>query len=190
MKKVLFFARYMRLQVNGVKKKMLLILDLQGARLYTNFEQIGPLAYSEALGANLSGITVAGSYCSPEIEQKAREFCYLDNNDLFAEVASDYNSMMSPLSAAYMGEPLNEVQEDKLKSIKNQPNLAHLWWQVSNARTSHLNAQAKRLQELGPTKFKYIFGQVADLSDLVETSAGPSFHYDGKQADGAPDIAS
>lgn len=147
--------------------------NLEGATLYTNIKEIGPMAYAESLWYNLSGIKVVGHLTDPQIERMAEEVPGINNIDLFRQVAADYDSDVSPLSVVFNGNP-------------EEASAAHLLWQAKMHREGILRQQADRLTALettgGMSHIGFTNGTVASLSDVVEAS-GTSSHYDGKQAD-------
>jgi tRNA(Arg) A34 adenosine deaminase TadA len=65
--------------------------NLQGATLYVNFEQIGPLGYAETLWSNFNTIFVITDYVNKYIEIAARECPILPNISLFSLACHDYD---------------------------------------------------------------------------------------------------
>lgn len=150
--------------------------NLEGAHLYTNIANIGPVAYAESLWYNLSDIRVVEEYTCDVIERAAQEMPGIDNKILFAKAAADYDAEDSPLKVVFNGDP-------------EGASVAHLYWKAKMAMEGLKNRQAERLNELeqnsGITQIAYIDGTEGALSDLVQSSSLNS-HYDGKQADPAP----
>lgn len=87
--------------------------ELKGARVVTNINEIGPLAYNEALWSSLQSLQVLGG--SEEVDRNAREIPSLSNRDLFKLVALEYNVDESPLHVVHSGDP-------------TVPNRAHAAW--------------------------------------------------------------
>lgn len=150
--------------------------NLEGAHLYTNIRDIGPVAYAESLWYNLSDIRVVEAFTSDVTERMAQEMPGTENRILFAQAAADYDTPDSPLKVVFNGDP-------------EGASVAHLYWKAKMAMESLKNRQAERLQQLeksnGITQISYIDGTQGPLSDLVQSSAHKS-HYDGKQADPSP----
>ena len=146
--------------------------NLEGARLYTNIRDIGPMAYSESLWYNLSDIKVVEGFTSDVVDTMAQEMPGIGNRDLFGQVAADYDDPSSPLRVIFNGDP-------------EEASIAHLLWKAKMAMEGLKNLQAERLTQLerqaGPVEFQYIDGRVGPLFGLV-LSSRESSHYDGKQA--------
>ena len=87
--------------------------ELKGARVVTNINDIGPLAYNEALWSSLHSLQVLGG--NDEVDLNAREIPSLSNRDLFKMVALEYNVDESPLHVVHSGDP-------------SVPNRAHAAW--------------------------------------------------------------
>lgn len=147
--------------------------NLEGAQLFTNISDIGPMAYSESLWYNLSDIKVVKDFTSDTVDSMAQEMPGMSNKDLFIQVAADYDDPSSPLKVIFNGDP-------------EQASVAHLLWKAKMAMENLKNRQAERMtqleQEAGHIEINYIDGSTSPLSDLVITSRTSS-HYDGKQAD-------
>ena len=145
--------------------------NLEGAWLYTNIRAIGPMAYSESLWYNLSGIKVVRDYTSPAIDKLAQELPGMKNSELFLQVAAEYGSESSPLNVAYFGDP-------------TEPSVAQMLWKAKMDMEALKNRQSQRLQELeqgGPPATQLIDGTDMPLSKLLMTSSQSS-NYDGKQS--------
>lgn len=143
--------------------------DLQGATLFTNVREVGPLAYAETLWCNLSNITIVQDTASEAVDFAAREDPEQPNRDLFKAVAAEYNSAETPVRTRFLGDP-------------NDANAAHRYWAAHVAREAMLDRQTDRLEGLGHIDVGRVDGSSLELAQLVETS-GQSSHYDGKQAD-------
>ena len=147
--------------------------NLEGARLFTNIRDIGPMAYSESLWYNLSDIKVVGEFTSDIVDTLAQEIPGIFNKDLFVKVAADYDDPLSPLKVIFNGDP-------------EEASVAHLLWKAKMAMEGLKNQQSERLSRLAddgsPVEFQYIDGRSASLSDLIISSDNSS-HYNGKQAD-------
>lgn len=144
--------------------------NLEGAWLYTNIREIGPIGYSESLWYNLSGIKVVSDYTSPIVDERAQEMPGMNNSDLFLQVAAEYNSESSPLRVSYLGDP-------------DEPSVAQMLWKAKMEMEARKGRQSDRLQELEqarPCTIQLIDGTSVPLSDLVMTSSQSS-NYDGKQ---------
>lgn len=87
--------------------------QLKGARVVTNINDIGPLAYNEALWSSLQSLEVLGG--NEEVDRNAREIASLSNRELFKLVALEYNVKDSPLHVVHSGNP-------------QVPNRAHSAW--------------------------------------------------------------
>ncbi len=153
--------------------------DLEGARLYTNIRDIGPMAYAESLWYNLSGITVVSDYASDVVDGLAQELPGTSNRVFFRQVAADYDSPVSPLRVAFGGNP-------------EEASVAHLLWKARMAKEALESRQAERLLMLeqagGPVQIEFIDGRRGPLSGLVSSSRASS-HYNGKQAGADPEVA-
>lgn len=146
--------------------------DLEGARLFTNVRDIGPMAYSESLWCNLSGMAVVEEYSSAVVDSMAQEMPGTRNAELFEQVAADYDHPGSPLKVIFHGD-------------QEEASVAHLLWKAKMAMESLQNRQAERLLALeqgADLHIQYIDGTRASLSRLV-CSSRQSSHYDGKQAE-------
>jgi len=153
--------------------------NLQGAKLYTNIRDIGPMAYSESLWCNLSEINVVHEFTSDLTDEMAQEVPNVPNRELFSQVAAEYNTAQSPLNVKFNGNV-------------DEASAAHLLWKARMQMESVLKAQSGRMQELHSSgvplpDISFIDGTKTDLTVLVETS-DVSTHYDGKQADTAPAV--
>ncbi|MBL4588875.1 MAG: hypothetical protein JKY11_02195 [Alphaproteobacteria bacterium] len=151
--------------------------NLEGARLYTNISDIGPMAYSEALWYNLSDMKIVEDYTSTLVDALNQELPGTENAVIFEQVAADYNTGSSPLQVIFNGDP-------------EEASVAHLLWKAKMAMEGLKNRQTERLSELtqqnnGMPTFQYIDGTTAPLSDLI-LSSQESSHYDGKQAELIP----
>ncbi len=146
--------------------------DLEGARLFTNVRDIGPMAYSESLWYNLSGISVVDEYTDAAVDCVAQELPGTGNAELFKQVAADYDDPASPLKVIFHGDP-------------EEASVAHLLWKAKMAMETLQNRQAERLSALEEGAnlcIQYIDGTLASLARLV-CSSRQSSHYDGKQAE-------
>ena len=147
--------------------------DLEGATVYTNISEIGPMAYAGLLWSNLAGVKVVESMATDLVNEIAREVPEMDNRTLFKQVAADYDSSTSPLSVVFNGDP-------------NEASAAHLLWKARMQAEKIKNAQDGRLQALaaspaGLPRIRTIDGQTITLGRLVETSDFSS-DYDGAKA--------
>ncbi|NCC22725.1 MAG: hypothetical protein EOM26_09735 [Alphaproteobacteria bacterium] len=143
--------------------------NLEGARLYTNIRDIGPLGYAESLWYNLSAIHVATDFTSEEIDRAAQEMPGIANSVLFAQVAAEYNQPDAPVSVTHGGDP-------------EEASVAHLLWQAKMRMEAIRQRQAMRLAEIGGKEIVLIDGSKASIAELVEHSTHSS-NYDGKRAD-------
>lgn len=146
--------------------------NLEGARLFTNVRDIGPMAYSESLWYNLSDIKVVADYTDEVVESIAQEMPGTANTELFKQVAADYDNPASPLTVIFNGDP-------------EEASVAHLLWKAKMTMETLKNRQAERLSELEAEhipQIQFIDGTSAPLSSLV-LSSRQSSHYDGKQAE-------
>jgi len=142
--------------------------NLEGATLFTNVRDIGPLAYAETLWCNLSNIVVVEDAASEAVDRAAREDPHRPNREVFRAVAAEYNSSKTPIRTRFLGDP-----EDA--------NVAHRYWAAHIAREAMLERQADRLDDLAEIHVNLVDGVSVPLSQLIETADRRS-HYDGKQA--------
>ncbi len=144
--------------------------DLEGACLYTNISDIGPMAYSESLWYNLSGIKVVGEFVSEAVNESARELPGMGNAELFKQVAGEYDSESMPLRVSYGGDP-------------ERASVAHLLWKAKMRMEELTSDQGGRLVELGKRgalTIELLDGSAMAFADLVQSSTQSS-NYDGKQ---------
>ncbi|MCK6417700.1 MAG: hypothetical protein L6Q57_02025 [Alphaproteobacteria bacterium] len=169
--------------------------NLQSATIYTNFRDIGPLGYAEALWCNIAGIKVIKDFTHPEHEDSAREIRVvknekeLSNRDLFARVATDYGDALSPIQARFLGNSEQPEPGSISKFHAGPMSVAHAFWAAHLMKEDLLRAQEERLRKLrgimAITKpgmsFRFIDGSLLELEKFVQHSTLNS-HYDGKQA--------
>jgi len=144
--------------------------DLDGACVYTNISAIGPMAYSESLWYNLSGIRVVREFESDAIDERAREMPCVSNAELFAQVAGEYDSESMPLRVTFGGDA-------------EEASVAHLLWKAKMRMEELQSDQGDRLLELakrGAMTIEFVDGSPMALAELVKSSKQSS-NYDGKQ---------
>jgi len=144
--------------------------DLDGACLYTNITEIGPMAYSESLWYNLSGIKVVNDFASTMVNESAQELPGMTNAELFTQVAGEYGAPSSPLRVSFGGDP-------------DQASVAHLLWKAKMRMEELKNQQADRLLELAKQSslnIQLVDGTTMPIAELVKSSTQSS-NYDGKQ---------
>ncbi|HCQ71374.1 MAG: hypothetical protein CL570_07905 [Alphaproteobacteria bacterium] len=147
--------------------------NLQGAKLYTNITDIGPLAYTESLWYNLSEINLLPDYSSEVINEQAQELSGTTNTDLFLQVTAEYNVTGSPLTVIFNG---NE----------EQASIAHLLWRAKTAREALERQQSTLMKSIGTEKITYIDGSSDVLKNIINHNERDS-HYNGKTADPTPE---
>lgn len=143
--------------------------NMEGAILYTNISDIGPLAYSESLWYNLSEIRVVQEFTSNNIDIKAQELPGTTNRELFKQVCEEYNTPLSPIKVCHLGDP-------------HLPSPAHLLWKARLSLERLENMQNNRIQELksiGIDEFSLLDGTKYSLQDFILSSAQHS-DYNGK----------
>lgn len=146
--------------------------DLDGACLYTNISDIGPVGYSESLWYNLSGIRVVKDFVSGAVNERAQELPGMGNAELFMQVAGEYDGALSPLRVSFGGDP-------------ERASVAHLLWKAKMRMEELASEQAGRLSVLagrGTQDVELIDGTTMPMSGLVKSSTRSS-NYDGKQGD-------
>ena len=144
--------------------------DLEGACLYTNISSIGPVAYSESLWYNLSGIRVVGEFVSEAVNESAQELPGMGNAELFAQVAGEYDSESMPLRVSFGGDP-------------ERASVAHLLWKAKMRMEELASDQGDRLIELGKRgamTIELVDGSPMAIGGFVKSSKQSS-NYDGKQ---------
>jgi len=145
--------------------------NLEGATLYTNIKDMGPLAYAETLWYSLSGIKFTADYNSDVVENMAQEVPGLDNRALFRQVAADYNDQQCPLNVAFGGDP-------------DVASVAHLLWRARKVKEALLQRQAESLsmtQDLSDVQISFFDGSPPVALGEFVAHSGENTHYDGKQ---------
>ncbi len=138
--------------------------NLNGAEIFTNIADIGPLAYAECFWFNVAAIRIITDAGARAGSSGSRECPPVSNRDFFRAVAAPYNSADTPLRTAHLGDPA-------------QASIAHLYWRANTAREDLLNRQAARLPSLSRHNVRYINDMPLALEEMIEADQGSS-HYD------------
>jgi hypothetical protein len=107
--------------------------NLDGATVYTNLHELGPLAYSETLWCNVNAIvTLAHDFGSSDVELAGRECPTASNRDFFKRVAAEYNSAESSIRVRHLGKTkADPAVSDAVR--RHQPSIAHVYWRALSA---------------------------------------------------------
>lgn len=163
--------------------------NLQGARVYTNIADISPLDMAEGQWCNTGDITFIGNYTHRATEEMAKALPKLSNRDLFAAVAAEYNSPLSPIKVTFMGNPAPAATIVPSRNIPGEMSAAHAYWGGPRRILEEImHRQVGRLRELAGMNVRFIDGTAIDLTKLVAHST-VNTHYDGKQAAPKPTAA-
>lgn len=144
--------------------------DLDGAKIFTNCTELGPLSYAETLWYNIESITQVTDFEAQNFDELPGQ----SNEELFRQVCADYNGADALIQTKYINEG-------------DRPSAAHLLWQARMAREALLQDQAARLDQLGNDIVLGTLNGTAFSPDALIESDTRSSNYDGKQGgDPAP----
>jgi len=107
--------------------------NMEGATVYTNLHEVGPLAYSETLWCNIKAIvTLAHDFGSPDVELAGRECPSVSNREFFKRVAAEYNTPESSIRVRHLGKTREDP--DVSPAVRSHdPSIAHVYWRALSA---------------------------------------------------------